>query len=123
MPTTINWTSLANGSTRVFDDLYDPVENPDGDILHFNVDGITPYDIELIGDLTGVTITDLVTFKQVTFLVDGRTVSPQNVTFAGGGVLLVGDGTYDTTNDQLGNELAGGDSNDQLVGLDGDDTL
>jgi Ca2+-binding RTX toxin-like protein len=119
--TTINWTSLANGGTYELD-LFGP-GNSDGDILHFNVTGITPYDIELVGDVDGVTITDLITFRQVTFLVDGRTVSPQNVTFAGGGLLLVGDGTFDTTNDQLGNELVGGDGDDQLVGLDGDDTL
>jgi Ca2+-binding RTX toxin-like protein len=122
MSTTIKWTSLQNGGTYTLD-LYDPVGNPDGDILRFNIAGITPYDIELVGDVTGVTITDLVTFKQVTLLVDGRTATPQNVTFDGGGLLLVGDGTYDTTDDQFGNELVGGDGNDQLVGLDGDDTL
>src|SRR5687767_9601438 len=117
MPTTINWTSLANGSTRVFDDLYDPVANPDGDILHFNVPGITPYDIELVGDVFEVTITDLITFRQVTLTLDGTTVSPDNVTFDGGGQLLVGDGTFGSINDFNDNHLVGGTGHDQLVGL------
>jgi Ca2+-binding RTX toxin-like protein len=121
MPTTINWTSLANGGTYELD-LFGPGNNG-GDILHFNVPGITPYNIELVGDVFEVTITDLITFRQVTLTLDGTTVSPDNVTFDGGGQLLVGDGTFDSLNDFNDNHLVGGTGHDQLVGLLGDDTL
>jgi hypothetical protein len=121
MSTTINWTSLANGGTYELD-LFGP-GNSDGDILHFDVPGITPYDIELVGGVFEVTITDLITFRQVTLALDGTTVSPENVTFDGGGQLLVGDGTFDSVNDFNDNHLIGSTGHDQLVGLLGDDTL
>jgi Ca2+-binding RTX toxin-like protein len=126
MATTVTWSSLVNGETYSDISLYDPVLNQDGVILHFDTPAyIDAYDLELLAneDLTVITVIDLITFKTVTFELNGLTVTQQNVTFAGGGLLLVGDDDYGTAGDNAGNHLVGGADWDQLVGLGGDDTL
>jgi len=128
MSQTVYWSDLADGGSYNFTGLglYDPSVNTGGYILNFDSPVyITPYDLflEANDDLTAVTITDLYTYKTVTLYLDALTVTTSNVTFAGGGVLLVGDGLYGAVYDNLGNTLTGGSGDDQLVGLGGDDTL
>jgi Ca2+-binding RTX toxin-like protein len=126
MAETVNWSDLQHGVTYTDVELYDEVGNPDGIILHFDTPSyIDPYDLELLAndDLSIITVIDLTSGKTVTFHLDGLTVTPDNVTFAGGGVLLVGDGEYGTDGDNAGKHLIAGDDWDQLVGLGGDDTL
>ena len=119
----INWSSLFNGQILTLD-LYDPLSNPNGDVLRFDDSSISAAELwylEANDTLTVVTIT--VGFKSVTFNVDGLTVTTSNITFADGSVLLVGDNLYGTGNDNAGNTLVGGSGDDQLIGLGGNDSL
>lgn len=122
---TVKWSSLANGGQYELS-LYHPVLNPTGVVLRFDIPTYTtPYDLYLDGndDLTAVLVEHLGTGKTVTLLIDPLTVTSTNVTFAGGGKILVGDGLYGNTNDHDGHTLQGTGGNDQLFGMGGDDTL
>src|SRR5688572_10720630 len=125
MAETVFWSDLVHGATYEDVVLYDAVENFDGTILHFDTPSyIAPYDLELLSDdLSVITVIDLISGKTVTFHLDGLTVTQHNVTFEGGGLLLVGDDDYGTLGDNDGNHLIGSDGWDQLVGLGGDDIL
>ena len=54
---------------------------------------------------------------------DLREVTTSNVMDADGSMLLVGDNTVGTTNDDLANVLVGGAGNDLILGLGGNDNL
>jgi Ca2+-binding RTX toxin-like protein len=66
--------------------------------------------------------TDLA-FKSIKFDTEFKSLTTANLTFAGGGLFLVGDNTTGIANDDSANIIIGGNGNDQLIGLGGDDTL
>jgi len=119
---TFNWTALTNGQVIAFDP-FDPVGNPLGDVLNF--DDLTISAANIAVDSTDG-VTDFIVFyegKTVTFLGAPLAVTTSNVTFANGSVLLVGDDTTGTVNDNAPNTLVGGSGDDQLIGLEGADSL
>src|SRR4051812_34116668 len=108
------WSLLANGQT------VNPF-NPNSDVLQFDSTTISA---------ASVAVQDLTT--RTSFSFGGKTVSLQpplfsttttNVRFDDGSLLLVGDNSTGTTNDNTGRTLTGGAGADQLIGGAGDDTL
>ncbi len=115
--TTFNWSSLANGQAIAF--------NPVADLLYFD-DPLfsaptvafdyfsSPGTTTFIGGFDG---------KTVTLLTAPGTLTSGNVVFASGSMLLYGDNTTGTANDDQPNTLAGSTGDDALYGAGGADTL
>ena len=112
------WSALTNG--QIIDPFY-----PTGDTLRFDDASISAaaveIDINSAGGLTSVFAYGgkSITLAQFNMLAETGT----NVTFANGSVLMIGDGTVGTVNDDLANTLTGGPGNDQLQGRGGNDTV
>ena len=108
------WSALADGALLAF--------NPSADALNFDDSGISAASI----GLNAMNSTQSVFVhggKTVTLQTAPTTLTATNVTFAGGGRLLVGDGTTGTAKDDVNNIVDGGVVGDQLYGLAGNDTL
>jgi hypothetical protein len=110
---TFNWTTLANNQTIAF--------NPFVDVLNVNDTGLSAADISVSTSTGSISIT--LGNKTVTLLTDRKTLTITNVTFANGSVLLTGDNTTGTADDDADNTLVGGPGNDRLYGLGGNDTM
>jgi Ca2+-binding RTX toxin-like protein len=119
----INWSSVVSGQIRTVR-LFDPVSNPNGDVLRFDDPAISAASLIILrldSTLTKFSVT--VGSKTITLFVDGRTATTSNITFANGSLFLVGDNSYGTGGDDASNTLVGGNGNDQLNGLGGNDIL
>ena len=108
------WSALADGQDLSFDPLIDSL-NFDAAISAAMVDVET-------NDTTSVAIFS-VGGKTVTFQVSPLALMMANVTFTNGSVLLIGDNSAGTSNDNAPNTLTGGNGDDQLIGLGGADSL
>jgi len=116
------WSSLTDGQTIAF--------NPTVDVLHIDDPTKSAADIYALVvsmDLSHFSLNDFGLNrdqdKTVTLQVDPRMVTQTNITFADGSVLLIGDNTTGTINDDSANTLVGGIHDDQLLGLGGADSL
>jgi len=116
------WSSLTDGQTIAF--------NPAVDVLHIDDPAKSAADLfalVLSTDLTQFTLNDFDVNqdldKTITLRADPRAVTQTNITFADGSVLLIGDNTTGTANDDSANTLTGGIHDDQLLGLGGADSL
>src|SRR2546421_6318069 len=108
------WSSLLNSQTIA-------TFNPDVDVLRFDDATISAASLVVAGNAT-----------QSVFAYGGKTVglgmnwysiTTTNITFDNGSMLIVGDNTTGTVDDDAANTLVGGNGNDQLLGMGGNDTL
>lgn len=103
----IDWSTLADGQTVVFD--------PAADRLHFDDGGIAAASVAL--DLASNAQTVLAAAgKSVTLQAAPKTLAPTNVTFADGSVLLIGDAVAGAAPNESGFTLDGGAGADLLIG-------
>ena len=108
------WSSLSNNQSITF--------NPSTDKLSFSDITISPTSISL--SWTGSSsFTMAYSGKAVTLLTDIKAVTTSNVTFASGGLLIIGDNSIGATSDDFGNSLYGSSQSDVLLGLGGDDFI
>jgi len=115
------WSSLANGDIITFD--------PTVDVLYFDDPGIPA--AQITGDfyfdpfyfVSGFVVTDWYQAVLLLDITDQRVFTQTNFVFADGSVLLNGDGTVGTINDEGPNTLIGGAGSDQLAGYGGNDSL
>jgi hypothetical protein len=111
-----NWTTLSNNQTVAF--------NPDVDVLNFNDAGISAADLSLTLNSGSSPSTRLsVSGKAVTLQTDPRTLTPTNVTFADGSAVLIGDMTTGIGNDASANTIIGGNGDDHIFGMGGNDLI
>jgi Ca2+-binding RTX toxin-like protein len=111
-----NWTTLSNNQTVAF--------NPDVDVLNFNDAGISAADLSLTLNSGSSPSTRLsVSGKAVTLQTDPRTLTPTNVTFADGSAVLIGDMTTGIGNDASANTIVGGNGDDHIFGMGGNDVI
>ena len=109
-----NWSTLADLQVVAF--------NPLVDKLRFDDLAISAASVVL--DLSsGITSVFSVGGKTVTVNTAAATLTSTNVTFDDGSLLLVGDNTTGTANDDGNNTRTGSGFNDQLLGFGGNDTL
>ena len=113
---TFLWSNLTNGQVIT-------TFNPAVDVLRFDDDTISAADVSIdSNDLLTVAILSY-GGKTVTIQMNPLATTSTNVTFADGSMLLVGDNTTGTVNDDAANTLVGGSGDDQLLGLGGADSL
>ena len=115
--TTYNWSTLtnlqvlstfdANVDVLVFDDLSISAASV---VPGFSNQGIAPTNLSFGG-------------KTVALQIPFASLTTSNVTFANGSLFLVGDNTTGTANDNNPNTLTGGNGNDRIFGLGGDDSM
>jgi Ca2+-binding RTX toxin-like protein len=108
-----HWSKLSNGQTLVFD--------PELSELRFDSNSISAADVSVTWAASSTTISHA--GKSVTLQSDIRSIATTNVTFDDGSLLIVGDNTTGTANDNFGDSLTGGTGDDRLYGLGGGDFL
>ena len=110
--TTHRWSTLANGQTI-------GVFNPDSDALRFDRLLISAADVNVAAG----SIVFGYGGKTVTVAMDLAAATTGNVRFDNGSLLLIGDNSSATVNDDAANTLNGAAGRDRLMGLGGDDRL
>jgi Ca2+-binding RTX toxin-like protein len=108
---TYTWSELTDGQSIAFDPAVD-VLVVDG--------GVVAASVWAVFDSSSISLS---WFKTVTLLTDPTALTPASINFIAGGMLLIGDGTSDTSQDSAANVLTGSSGDDHLDGLGGDDTL
>jgi Ca2+-binding RTX toxin-like protein len=111
--TTYNWTALANGTVVAF--------NPAVDVLNFDDASVSAGQLYLFVGTSSTTLSTIT--KSVTLQTGVKTLRTISITFVNGSLLVVGDNTTATGNDDAANTLTGGDGRDFLIGLGGADTI
>jgi hypothetical protein len=107
------WSSLTDGQIVAFD----PVQS----VLRFDSNSISAAVVALSKASGSTPLThDGKTVRLKTGL---KTITTTNITFDDGSLLIVGDNTTSTANDDAANSLAGGTGADLLFGLGGADIL
>jgi hypothetical protein len=112
---TYNWSALSNGQVLNF--------NPSVDVLRFDNTAISAADVDTYSTSGVVDIVFTHAGKTVTLQTSSLSITRNNVTFANGSMLLIGDDSTGTTGDAGNNTLTSGSGNDKLIGGAGSDTL
>ena len=115
------WSSLSDGDIIDFNPAVDVLRFDNPSISAAQVTGFSYFDPFFL--LSGFVITDWYQGVLLLFINDQRVFTQTNITFADGSVLLNGDNTVGTVNDDGSNTLVGGSGNDQLAGYGGADSL
>src|SRR6476659_4789937 len=95
--------------------------NPDVDVLRFDDPTVSAASVVVSGNATQSIFS--YAGKTVGLGMNWYSITTTNITFDDGSLLIVGDNTSGTVNDDADNALIGGNGNDQLLGAGGNDTL
>jgi Ca2+-binding RTX toxin-like protein len=110
---TLNWSTLTNNQIIAFD--------PNVDVLA--VDDLSISAMKLSADSASASIKFTANGKTITLQTDQKTLTTTNIIFADGSVYIVGDNTAATINDDAANTISGGNVDDHLHGLGGNDSM
>src|SRR5690349_14685732 len=114
--TTYNWDAFANGA------VVDPFD-PNTDTIEFGA-GRYPYLLQITPDDAAGTVVLNYSSKTVTVHMTLYEIAGNfDFYFNFQGVVVVGDNTHGTTDDDLPHTITGGSRLDHLIGGNGDDTL
>ena len=109
-----NWSTLTNDQQIAF--------NPSTDKLSFDSSSISAASLSLSW-VSNTSTSISYGGKSITLQTDVKALTPTNITFANGSLLLIGDNATATTGDDSSNNLNGSSQADLLLGLGGDDQL